>query len=123
MKKIKDGDNTLWWVGKEIKCPVCGAVFQLEKDDGVWVNMQTDFGMKDISSSCAECGGNMVLSAPEEALPVPTEPVGGTGEVPPPPPTRKQNAFGAPIPEKKGVSTGPNLAPGSTWGFLNDVMK
>jgi len=114
MKKIKDGDNTLWWVGKEMKCPVCGAVFQLEQNDGTWINMQTNFGMKNISSQCGECGGHMVLSAPEEAPPPPP---------PPPPPTRKQRADGSPISEKVGVSTGPNLAPGSTWGFLNDVMK
>ncbi len=127
MKKIKDGNNSLWWVGKEMTCPVCGAIFQLEQNDGTWINMQVNFNLKSISALCAECGGNMVLNAPEKALPVPTESVGGTGEKlpdpPPPPPTRKQRADGSPIPEKVGVSTGPNLAPGSSWGFLNDVLK
>ena len=114
MKTIKIGVVNAWWIGKKITCASCGSEFELDENDKDIINNQAKFDFPEILFECSICG---------KCIKVPNEEREELPQPPPPPPTRKQNASGAPILEKKGVSTGPNLAPDSTWGFLNDVMK
>lgn len=115
MKKIKDGNKPLWWDGKEVVCPSCGATYQLDQTDGAWINMQLQFNVKKLACQCEGCGGHMAIDVPqvEEVLPEVNGTVGGTGATPL---TKIQ-------PQKEGVPIGPGLSPNSSWGFLNNVLK
>lgn len=105
MKIIKEGSKKPWWVGKEVDCNVCGAKYQLELEDGALINTLSKFSDNDVTLKCANCGGDVRITN-NEKLPVP--PKGGTGET---------------TPAKEGVSVGGGLAPNSSWGFLNNILK
>ena len=109
MKKIKDGAKPLWWVGQEVTCPSCGAVYKLDETDGGWIHMQNQFNVKKLACQCEGCGGHMTIEIPkvEEPLPEVNGTVGGT-----------------PVqPLKEGVPVGPGISPNSSWGFLNKALN
>lgn len=105
MKVIKEGSKNPWWVGKEVECGVCGAKYQLELEDGSLINALSKFSDDNITLTCSNCGGSVKLNK-EEKISQPPE--GGTEGV---------------APVKEGVNVGGGLAPNSSWGFLNNILK
>ena len=58
MITIKKGK--VWWIGKEVTCPVCSSVLKLEENDIGNYRLSLVSEMHGIKIICAECGCSFI---------------------------------------------------------------